>query len=69
MKKWGNGTDQILRALICVLLFAILISQIFIMQRMPPTVSEMKNAKTEDRQKLSGKIPLVHVSGRVSVND
>jgi hypothetical protein len=69
MKQWENGIDQILRVLICVLLFGILIVQFLILERMPPTVGEIKIAKDEERKELYMKIPFVHVSGRVSVND
>jgi len=52
--------DKLFKLLICILLFSILIVQILILQRMPPTINEIRSANNEDRQKMRLKIPVVN---------
>jgi hypothetical protein len=52
--------DKFFKLLICILLFSILIVQILILQRMPPTINEIRSANNEDRQKMRLKIPVVN---------
>jgi hypothetical protein len=50
--------DKFFKLLICILLFSILIVQILILQRMPPTINEIRSAN--NRKKMRLKIPVVN---------
>lgn len=51
--------DRILKIISCLFLLGILVVQIIILQRMPPTLNEISKAKGEARQKLELKQPVI----------
>ncbi|HBB16449.1 MAG: hypothetical protein A3J94_00050 [Syntrophus sp. RIFOXYC2_FULL_54_9] len=52
--------DKLFKLVICILLSSILLVQVLILQRMPPTINEIRSANNEDRQKIRMKIPVVN---------
>jgi len=51
--------DRILKVIACFLLAAILIIQILILQRMPPTLNDIRKAKGDARRELMLKQPII----------
>ena len=52
--------DKLFKLVICILLSSIFLVQVLILQRMPPTINEIRSANNEDRQKIRMKIPVVN---------
>jgi len=51
--------DRILRIIACLLLAAILVIQILILQRMPPTINDLISAKGDARRQMILKQPMI----------
>lgn len=63
------GFDRTLKIVACILLVAILIVQILILQKMPPTVGDFQNVKKiAAYQKLLSKQPIVHIPETLKVD-
>mgnify|MGYP001039078141 CR=1 FL=1 len=51
--------DRILRVISCLLLLGILVVQIFILRRMPPTLNEILKATGKAQEELMLKRPII----------
>ena len=51
--------DRILRVIACLLLFGILVVQILILERMPPTLNDVRKAKGKALKELMLKQPII----------
>jgi len=51
--------DRILKVIACSLLLGILVVQILILQRMPPTLNEVRKAKGKARRELMLRQPII----------
>lgn len=60
--------DRKFQIIVCLLLAAILVVQIFILQRMPLTYGELRKLSAKGRRNLRLKLPVVRVYGTVDVS-